>query len=141
MSCAPQWAGMVSWQTARLQPAHDALAPDGSEIRLLTQTARGSLVHCTLRSGQVTQAVRHRTVDEVWYCTGGRGELWRRAGADSEVTPLELGVAISIPLGTEFQFRTTGDAPLELMITTMPPWPGADEAIPCNGLWQPQPTV
>jgi mannose-6-phosphate isomerase-like protein (cupin superfamily) len=128
----------VTWQTARLKSNYDLLAPDGSEIRLLTQVERGSLVHCTLQPGQVTQAVRHRSVEEVWYCVQGAGELWRRFDSFEATVALAPGTAVSIPLGTEFQFRATGTAPLEIVITTMPPWPGEDEAIPVEGRWQPK---
>src|SRR5579864_7533935 len=127
----------VSWQTAEVRANYDVLAPDGSEIRLLVQTARGSLVYCTLAPGQVTAAVRHRTVEEVWFCTSGTGELWRRSSQAEEIVGLVPGLAATIPLGTEFQFRATSAAPLEILITTMPPWPGADEAIAVDGIWQP----
>jgi mannose-6-phosphate isomerase-like protein (cupin superfamily) len=83
----------------------------------------------------VTQAVRHRTVDEVWFCLRGAGQLWRRADAAEQIVDLEPGTGVSIPVGTEFQFRTTGDMPLEIVIATMPPWPGADEAVPVDGHW------
>ncbi|HEY3190098.1 MAG TPA: hypothetical protein VGJ70_21580, partial [Solirubrobacteraceae bacterium] len=63
----------------RVLPAHhDTLAPDGSEIRVLVAVGGGSLCHCTLPPGQTSRAVRHRTVEEMWYCVGGRGEVWRR---------------------------------------------------------------
>ena len=127
----------VSWQTVRVAPHYDVLAPDGSEIRLLVQTEAGSMVHCTLQPGNVTTAVRHRTVDEVWFCISGTGDLWRRSDAGDETTRLEAGVAASIPVGTEFQFRATGATALEVVITTMPPWPGEDEAVRTEGPWQP----
>jgi len=127
----------VIWQTKQVSPTCDLLAPDGSEIRLLVQAKGGSLVHCALQPGQVTQAVRHRTVEEVWFCIAGDGQLWRRSAEQQEVVDLQPGMAATIPLGTEFQFRATGEQPLEIVITTMPPWPGADEAVPVNGHWEP----
>jgi mannose-6-phosphate isomerase-like protein (cupin superfamily) len=72
------------WQTLSTAPQRDVLAPDGSEIRLLAQTSRGSMVHCALPPGQVTVAVAHRTVEELWYCLRGRGEMWRRLGEAQE---------------------------------------------------------
>ena len=63
-----------------LRENYDTLAPDGSEIRLLAQTSRGSMVHCTLHPGQVSVAVAHRTVDEIWYFLEGSGQVWRRRG-------------------------------------------------------------
>jgi mannose-6-phosphate isomerase-like protein (cupin superfamily) len=123
----------MTWQTARVRAGYDLLAPDTSEIRLLVQLDRGSLVHCTLRTGHVTQAVRHRTVQEVWYCLAGSGELWRSDGAHEDVVQLRPGVSATIPLGVSFQFRAQHT--LELVITTMPPWPGASEAEPVPGPW------
>jgi mannose-6-phosphate isomerase-like protein (cupin superfamily) len=129
----------VVWQTARAAADFDVLAPDGSEIRVLVSVAGGSMVHCTLRPGQVTRAVRHRSVEEVWFCVAGRGELWRRSTDAEETVALTPGAAVSIPLGAEFQFRAGGAEPLEIVIVTLPPWPGPDEAIPVEGAWQPSP--
>jgi mannose-6-phosphate isomerase-like protein (cupin superfamily) len=113
------------------------LAPDGSEIRLLVTVSGAGMVHCALPAGQVTQAVRHRSVEEVWYCIAGRGELWRKSGDVEEIVSLEPGVAATIPLGARFQFRASGAEPLELVIATTPPWPGAHEALAVEGPWQP----
>jgi mannose-6-phosphate isomerase-like protein (cupin superfamily) len=137
----------MAWQTRRLAAAPDLLAPDGSEIRLLVQVAGASMVHCTLQPGQVTRAVQHRTVEEVWFCVAGSGQVWRRAvpappaeaGRPSqadEIVDVEPGVALSIPLGIAFQFRASGSRPLEVVIATMPPWPGDSEAVPVDGVWQ-----
>src|SRR5690242_796237 len=64
----------VTWQTRRVGPEYDALAPDGSEIRLLVEVNGGSMVHCSLAPGAVTRAIRHRSVEEVWLCLAGRGQ-------------------------------------------------------------------
>ena len=53
----------------------DALAPDGSEIRLLSETSHGSMVHCTLNPGEVSAPVAHRSVEEVWYFLEGTGQV------------------------------------------------------------------
>jgi mannose-6-phosphate isomerase-like protein (cupin superfamily) len=127
----------VDWQTARPGATYDVLAPDGAEIRVLVSVPRASMVHCSLAPGRVTRAVQHRTVEEVWYCVSGTGQLWRKSAEAEEVVDLEPGVALSIPLGTAFQFRATGARPPEVVITTIPPWPGADEAIPVAGVWEP----
>jgi mannose-6-phosphate isomerase-like protein (cupin superfamily) len=121
--------------TRRLPDAPDTLAPDGSEIRLLVALTRGSMVHCTLPPGGVSRAVRHRTVEELWCVVGGRGELWRRRGEREETVALAPGVALSLPAGTHFQFRTLGGGPLEVVIVTMPPWPGEEEAERVAGRW------
>ena len=123
------------WLTRTLPERPDALAPDGSEIRLLVQVAGGSMVHCTLPPGGVTRGVRHRTVEEVWFFLGGTGQLWRKSGAREEIVDVGPGLALTIPLGTDFQFRTVGDEPLTFVITTMPPWPGNAEAVEVPGVW------
>jgi mannose-6-phosphate isomerase-like protein (cupin superfamily) len=129
----------VSWQTAHVGRDYDTLAPDGSEIRLLVQVRAGSLVHCTLPPGQITRAVRHKTVEEVWLCLAGHGQVWRHSPEANidDLTDLTPGTSVSIPLGTHFQFRAAHGEPLEIAITTMPLWPGADEAVPVEGTWQP----
>ncbi len=123
-------------QTKHLPTKHDCLAPDGSEIRLLTSTARGSSAHCTLPAGKVSLAVTHRSVEEIWYVLEGRGELWRKLNGREETIELRPGVSATIPLGSHFQFRNSGREPLCLLITTMPPWPGEDEARRVDDHWR-----
>ena len=114
---------------------YDTLAPDSSEIRLLSVTDRGSMVHCTLHPGQVSVAVAHRTVEEVWYFLEGTGQVWRRRGDRERVVNVAPGASLSIPVGTHFQFRTTGKGALRFIIVTMPPWPGEGEAYRVPGHW------
>jgi mannose-6-phosphate isomerase-like protein (cupin superfamily) len=117
----------------------DVIAPDGSEIRLLnSQDAGSSMVHATLRPGSTTHAVQHRTVEESWVCVGGQGELWRANDNDESVIGLVSGTTCDIPLGTRFQFRSTGITPLEIVITTTPPWPDEQEAFNVDGKWTPE---
>ncbi|MBL8791619.1 MAG: cupin domain-containing protein [Rhizobiales bacterium] len=113
----------------------DVLAPDGSEVRILVSTARGSMAHFRLQPGQVAQAIVHRSVDEVWYVTSGRGRIWRKSGDTESITELFPGLSLTIPVGTFFQFRCDGTEPLDIVGVTMPPWPGADEAIFVKGRW------
>ena len=119
----------------RLASDCDTLAPDGSEIRLLSATRRGSMVHCTLNPGEVSLPVAHKTVEEVWYFLEGRGQVWRKYGDEERVVDVAPGVSLSIPVGAHFQFKTTGDVPLRFLIVTMPPWPGEDEAYRVPGRW------
>jgi mannose-6-phosphate isomerase-like protein (cupin superfamily) len=91
-----------------------------------------------LAPGEVSIAVEHRTVEELWFITAGRGEMWRSQAGRVEITPLAPGVSLSIPLGTCFQFRCLGDAPLEAVGVTMPPWPGEEEAAAVEGPWAPR---
>ena len=122
-------------QTKRVPARYDCLAPDGSEIRLLVTGECGSCAHCTLLPGKASLAVRHRSVEEIWYCLAGRGEVWRKRGSDEETVEVSPGVSLTIPCGAHFQFRNPGDAPLELVLVTMPPWPGEQEAVRVEGHW------
>lgn len=110
----------------------DVLAPDGSEVRILLSLSGGSMAHFLLPPGQVSKAVRHRTVEEIWYVLTGRGEMWR---SDIGIEPLMPGTCLTIPKGVSFQFRTLGTEPLTAVAVTMPPWPGPDEAVFTDGVW------
>lgn len=125
----------MSFETVHLAEKVDAIAPDGSEIRLLGGRPGGTFAHCTLPVGATSLAVRHRTVEEVWYVLSGKGEVWRSLDGREEVTPVSAGTALTIPLGTHFQFRTIGDEPLRFVLATMPPWPGEDEAVRVADHW------
>lgn len=46
-------------------------------------------------------------------------------------------MALTIPLGTHFQFRAHGGEPLAVIGVTMPPWPGDAEALRVAGPWTP----
>lgn len=119
----------------QLGDEHDVLAPDTSEIRLLVSTSRCSMAHGTLPPGGVSLAVTHHMVEEVWYVTEGRGQVWRKHGAHEVVIDVTVGTALTIPVGTHFQFRTIGSKPLRFIMCTMPPWPGAHEAVRVPDYW------
>jgi mannose-6-phosphate isomerase-like protein (cupin superfamily) len=87
----------------------------------------------------VSAAVTHRTVEELWFVTAGRGRMWRRDALREQVVALEPGLCLSVPLGTAFQFRNDGDTPLVALAVTMPPWPGEGEAVAVDGVWDEDP--
>ena len=96
------------------------------------------MVHALLKPGRTTQAVHHQTVEERWICIAGQGKLWRSDGHKESVITLKPGVKCNIPVGTKLQFQADdGYTPLEIIITTTPPWPGDEEAIKCSGKWSP----
>lgn len=120
--------------------AADALqvsAPDGSQVAVLLALRGGSMATFTLQPGQVSAAVTHRTVEELWYVVSGQGAMWRRDARQDSITPLTPGLCLSVPLGTAFQFRNDGAEPLVAVAVTMPPWPGPDEAVAIGGPWPP----
>ena len=128
---------MSSLATTVLRPAADAIAPDGSEVRVLLGLSAGGLAHFQLAEGETSVAVRHKTVEEIWFFLGGQGEMWRRHEGHEQVDPVETGTCLTLPLGTQFQFRSLGPGPLQAIGVTMPPWPGSGEAVPVEGKWQP----
>ncbi len=125
----------MEFETKRLPVIPDDIAPDGSDVRLLLGLDRGGMAHFELGPSRTSAAVAHRTVEEIWYVVGGRGEMWRKQGSREEIVPLEPGVCLSIPVGTHFQFQSLGDEPLAAIGVTMPPWPGAGEAYEVDGKW------
>ena len=130
-------AALMSFQTKLLSSIPDAIAPDGSEVRILCQTDRGSMAHFTLPPRAISRAAAHRTVEEVWYFVSGHGRMWRRLGSQDEITEVGPGTSITIPVGAQFQFRSDGDESLAAVGVTMPPWPGEAEAYAVEGCWQP----
>ena len=126
---------IAEFHTTELRENYDGLAPDGSEIRLLNRLAAGSMVHCTLPANETSTAVRHKTVEDIWYFMEGEGQVWRKVGDREEVTDVKPGISLTIPLGTHFQFRNDSTNPLRFVIVTMPPWPGKDEAVKVQGRW------
>ena len=128
---------MSDFATKDLPSAPDAIAPDGSHVRMLLGLHSGGLAHFELRPGETSVAVSHRTVEEIWFVLGGRGEMWRKQGDQEQIVPLNPGVTLTIPLGTHFQFRSLNDEALTAIAVTMPPWPGEGEAFEVKGAWMP----
>jgi mannose-6-phosphate isomerase-like protein (cupin superfamily) len=126
---------MERFDTKRLPALRDAIAPDGSDVRVLLQVNGGSLAHFELPAGETSVAVSHRTVEEIWFVVAGRGEMWRKLAEQEEIVPLEPGVSLTIPLGTHFQFRASGEESVAAIGVTMPPWPGDNEAFEVSGRW------
>lgn len=127
---------MSEFATGTLPAEPDVVAPDGSDVRILLGLAGGGMAHFELAPGKTSKAVRHRTVEEIWYILGGAGQMWRRQHSREEIVELSQGTCLTIPLGTAFQFRSSGNEPLSAVAITMPPWPGEDEAVFVEGHWR-----
>ena len=128
---------MPVFPSMMLPESCNVIAPDGSEVRILLAAKGGSMAHFRLAAGQVSRAVRHRTVDEIWFILSGRGEMWRSAGGQDDVAALVPGACLTIEAGTRFQFRADAHEPLAAVAVTMPPWPGDGEAECVEGPWDP----
>lgn len=125
----------MTFETMQLPEEPTIVAPDGSDVRVLLQRPGGSMAHFELAAGRASTAVAHRTVEEIWFFLEGRGEMWRQLGDDEAIVAVEPGTCVSIPVGTNFQFRASEDGPLSAVGITMPPWPGMDEADTVDGVW------
>lgn len=128
---------MPNFATKLLPMARDAVAPDGSDVRLLLGLDGGGMAHFELGPNLVSKAVTHRTVEEIWFFLSGRGEMWRLQNGQSAIVDLYPGVCLTIPRSTHFQFRSFGHEPLAAIGVTMPPWPGEAEAVFVTGKWAP----
>lgn len=127
---------MSNFETKQLPTERDVSAPDGSDVRILLALEGGGMAHYQLAQGKTSRAVVHKTVEEIWYFTAGRGEMWREQEGKGEIVDVYPGLCLTIPLGTRFQFRCLGREPLAAVGVTMPPWPGDGEAVQVEGPWQ-----
>jgi mannose-6-phosphate isomerase-like protein (cupin superfamily) len=127
---------MKRFDTLPLPAQPTIVAPDGSDVRVLLQLGGGSMAHFELAAGRVSAAIKHRTVEEIWYILSGVGTMWRKLDEHEEIVTLTPGICLTIPLGTHFQFRASSQCALTAVGITMPPWPGADEAIPVPAKWE-----
>ncbi len=120
--------------TARREAAETA--PDGSAVIPLARAPGASHCFCTLPAGQVSRAVAHRTVEELWYCLAGRGEFYSSGLNNGEPFAVQTGMSWRVPPRFVFQFRNPGPAELSFVITTLPAWPGDAEAdTEVAGVW------
>jgi len=126
---------MSEFSTLPLPAERTVVAPDGSNVRMLLGLSTGTMAHFELPAGMTSSAVVHRTVEEIWFVVAGRGQMWRRQGEREEIVELVPGTCLTLPLGTHFQFRASAAEPVAVVGITMPPWPGADEAIAVPGPW------
>ena len=77
----------------------------------------------------------NRTVEEIWFFLQGHGQVWRKFKDSETIAEVQPGVSLTIATGAHFQFRNTGEEPLTFVITTMPPWPGDEEAVRVADHW------
>ncbi|NKQ58605.1 cupin domain-containing protein [Amycolatopsis sp. K13G38] len=119
-----------------MERAGEVTAPDGSAVRpLCSLPGVASFAQFELAPDQIARAVAHATVQEIWFVLSGSGRLWRAHAGREEITGLEPGVCVTIPLGTSFQFRA-GAGGLRVVAVTTPPWPDTPgEARFAEGPW------
>lgn len=123
-------------KTQHIPKDYQHTSPAGAEVRVLMNNEHGGMAHCTLKDKKVSKAVQHKTVSEFWHILSGKGAIWRKKDEEESVTVLEPGIAIDIPLGTHFQYRSD-ESDLVFICVTMPPWPGHDEVNYVSTYWEP----
>lgn len=124
----------MTFETRQLSDKPDYLAPDGSEIRKFPDVRGRGLCHCTLPPKATSQAISHKTMDEIWYVIESQGEVWRKSGKHEETAREYPGLCLTIPVGIHFQFLNT--VPLKVISAAMPPWPDPQEAVKVADHWQ-----
>jgi mannose-6-phosphate isomerase-like protein (cupin superfamily) len=124
-----------AFETKSLPADFDVTAPDGSGIRILPRLKHGSMAHGTLAPGSTSHAVRHKSVEEIWFVLSGEAEIWRANDDIESIERVGPGDALTIPVSTGFQMRTVGNQPFQFIMCTMPPWPDHDEAVRIRGRW------
>jgi mannose-6-phosphate isomerase-like protein (cupin superfamily) len=100
---------------------------DGSTIRELASAARAegphqSLAEATVRAGRETIEHLHRTSEEIYYFTSGRGRM-RLGEEESDVAD---GDCVVIPPGTRHKLWAGPDGDLVLLCACAPPYSDDD---------------
>jgi mannose-6-phosphate isomerase-like protein (cupin superfamily) len=97
----------MTFKTRRIAGAPDAIAPDGSEVRVLCGLSRGGLAVFSLQPDSVSKAVAHRTVEEIWYVLSGRGRIWRKLGRQEEIDEIDAACRSAYLPARNFNFAAT----------------------------------
>lgn len=68
-------------------------------MRVLLDSDHGGIALFEFPQGETSRAVRHRTVDEIWYFVSGRGRMWTSNGEDDgfDVSPGSASRSQSAP--------------------------------------------
>jgi mannose-6-phosphate isomerase-like protein (cupin superfamily) len=130
-------ANVHTFATTHILADATEIAPDGSAVRVLLGVAGGTMAHFELPAGKTSRAIAHKTVEEIWLVLSGAGELWRKQAAREEIVALGPGVCVSLPKGTQFQFRASQSEGVRIVAATIPRWPGDGEAEFVAGPWAP----
>ena len=107
--------------TKHLPMCRNAIAPDGSDVRILLSLPGGGMAHLGSRRNVYRRRASHCRGDLVFYRRQGRDVASPMA---RDITVDVYPVAVAITIGTRFQFRSFGYEPLSAVGVTMPPWPG-----------------
>ena len=102
----------MTFETKLLPTDPDVQAPDGSDVRILLTRPAGGMAHFELAAGETSRAIVHRTVEEIWYVLGGRGEML----VDGVLVPVEEGSLVRCAPAAMRAWRNTGDGVLSFCV-------------------------
>ena len=57
----------------------------------------GSMAQFELGRNQISKAVTHRTVEEIWFFLKGRGQMWRKEADEASIVDLHPEYAELVP--------------------------------------------
>jgi mannose-6-phosphate isomerase-like protein (cupin superfamily) len=129
------------FEEKHLSDVTSSRADDGSEVFPLCRLSdKASTALWQLEKGEVSRAVRSRTVEEIWYVVAGSGAMWRRQDDREKTVELTPGLSLTVPGGTTFQFKASDDESLHVLGATIPSYPigSEDEVIVEQGPWTPR---
>ena len=114
----------------RLEERAAFITLDGSEIRELAGVPTGnagnlSLAQATVPPGARTEAHYHRTIEEIYLFTAGRGRM-TLGGEEDEV---RAGDCVVIAPGVEHDLLNDGPEPLVLLCCCSPPYSNEDTVL------------
>jgi mannose-6-phosphate isomerase-like protein (cupin superfamily) len=117
-------------KVGKLAAAEAFTTLDGSTIRELAgpvslPTEKQSLAEARVPPGATTDAHYHRSSEEIYYFTAGRGRM-RLGEQESDIV---AGDCVVIPPGVEHKLWNTGDGDLALLCCCAPAYSDADTVI------------
>ena len=116
-----------------------SIAPDGLEVRVASLTNNGQVSEFRLAPDTTGDAIKHKTVTELWFLVSGHGTVWLGSHNNGEPKVMQAGEYFVVPPETEFQVRNDHlDQWLKFIALTMPSFPGDGEVIKVPGYWRKQ---
>jgi mannose-6-phosphate isomerase-like protein (cupin superfamily) len=117
-------------RVGRLEDAEAFTTLDGSTIREVAgrvslATENQSLAEAIVPPGGETEAHYHRTTEEIYFFTGGRG----RMKLGDEESDVQAGDCVVIPPGAEHKLWNSGDEPLVLLCCCAPAYSHEDTVV------------
>jgi mannose-6-phosphate isomerase-like protein (cupin superfamily) len=130
---------MAAIRSALVSAEQERYSPGGvAEIRTLLAFPAGELTHARIAPGRASRPSRVYPSAEWFYVLSGHGEVWDGASTGAGLVELTSGRLVRIAPGTPYQYRSDGEAQLDLLVAVMPQWrPEYHGFLEVQGPWQP----